>query len=244
MKKILLLGLSVVLTMSASAVTIVNSVSDLSFSYSGGASEASSGVGSLGIQTSKNGGALASLPNTYSLAVGETMSISFVMQLSDQFVSSASGASFDISFNDGAEFYEVRLNPETTANGMTFGENGDTNLGKFNTDAAFGTIANTFNFTIERTGADEVSLSFSSPTLSSTTRTVTNDVSPINSLFSELNFGFSGNIWNEEFSGLTNVANITSLTIDTTGTVIPEPSTYTMLLGTMILMLGLLRKQK
>ncbi|WP_309396062.1 PEP-CTERM sorting domain-containing protein [Cerasicoccus maritimus] len=242
MNKLLLLGLTSCFALTLSAqTTIVSSVSDLTFSYSGGASEASSGAGTLAIETSKNSSATANLPSTYQLAVGETMSITLSLELDN--LMADTGSSFDIAFADGAEYYQVRLNPVTTTNGITFSEDGDSNLGKFATDATLGTVTNTMTFTLERTGTDEMSLSFSSPTLSSTTRTATNDVSPISTSFGQIMFDFSGNGWNEDFGGSTIVANLSNLSIETTGTVIPEPSTYAMILGAAVLTLGVMRRR-
>lgn len=242
MNKILLLGLSSCFALSASAVTIVSSVSDLTFAYSGGASEAGSSAGSLSIESSKNSDAIASLPASYQLGIGDTMTITFDMSLDN--IMADTSSTFDIRFADDLKFYGVRLNPVNTTNAITFDEDADNNLGKFNSDAPMGTSTNTFTFSIERTGADEMSLSFSSPTYSSTTRTQTNDVTPINTIFSDLEFGFTGNGWNEDFGGSTVVATISNLTIDTTGTVIPEPSTYAMMIGASVLALGIMRRRK
>lgn len=245
---LLLLSFSAAASLSAQT-TIVNSISDLSFSYSGGTSEASSGAGTLGIQTAKNSSALASLPNTYQLDVGESMTVTFDMALSNEFTGTGTANSFNISFNDNPEYYQVKVNPVLSnnndlVNNIVFAEDGDNNLGKFNADATFGTSTHTFTFEIQRTGADEMSLSFVSPTISSTERTVTNDVTPISTTFSQFEFSFSSDVWNEDFGGSTNVANISNFSIETTGSVIPEPSTYAMIAGAMVLGLCALRRRK
>ncbi|WP_269540637.1 PEP-CTERM sorting domain-containing protein [Cerasicoccus fimbriatus] len=242
MNKILLLGLSSCFALSANAVTIVSSVSDLTFAYSGGASEAGSSAGSLSIESAKNSDAIASLPASYELGVGETMTISFDMQFDNVLASTSS--TFDIRFADGLTFYGVRLNPVTTTNAITFDETSNTNLGKFSTDAGMGTNVNTLTFEVERTGLEEMTLSFSSPQISSTERSRTSTGVPVDSVFSQLAFEFTGSGWNEDFGGSMAIATITNLTIDTTGTVIPEPSTYAMMIGASVLALGIMRRRK
>ena len=237
---------------AASGATIVSSVTDLSFTYSGGASQVSSSAGTLVIETSKNSSATAALPAAYQLGtVGSTLGLTFDFAF-DNAMSDAT-SSFNIAFGDsstagGYEFF-VRLNPVTTGNGITFSESDDTNLGKSNLDSAFGTTTHTVSFTLERvaagTGLDALELAFSSPTLSATLRSQGNDITPLKTdVFDTFAFGFTGNGFNEEFpasSGNRLDATITNFSIATTGSQIPEPR-VSMLLA--IGMLSLLRRRR
>ncbi|MGE9296470.1 MAG: PEP-CTERM sorting domain-containing protein, partial [Puniceicoccales bacterium] len=100
-------------------------------------------------------------------------------------------------------------------------------------------------FTLERTGANEMSLSFVSPTLMTTERTVTNDALTISTSFSEIAFRMGGNAWNETFppDSHTPIIDITNFTVSTTGSVIPEPSHYALALGA-IAMAGLIIRRR
>ncbi len=118
---------------AASGATIVSSVTDLSFTYSGGASQVSSSAGTLVIETSKNSSATAALPAAYQLGtVGSTLGLTFDFAF-DNAMSDAT-SSFNIAFGDsstagGYEFF-VRLNPVTTGNGITFSESGEVESGQ------------------------------------------------------------------------------------------------------------------
>ncbi|WP_309382189.1 PEP-CTERM sorting domain-containing protein [Cerasicoccus frondis] len=248
MNKLLLIGLTSCCAYSLSAVTIVSSVSDLTFDFSGGAAEVSSGADTISISTSKNSFATASLPDTYQLGLNETMSITFDLQLDN--VPTNTASTFNINFaNSDGDFYQARVNPlDTDTNGdLTFGEkvggSSDTNLGKYQLLNSMGITAHQMTLLIERTDVDEMSITYSSPTLS-TPRTVTNDLTTINSIFDEIQFNFGGDAWGEDFDGSPMIATISNLTIDTTGSVIPEPSTYAMVLGASVLTLGIMRRRK
>jgi len=230
--------------------TIVSDINDLSFSYGGGTSENSQGAGSLVINSAKNSYAYASMPGTYDLEIGETFSVTMDVTLDNTMVDTSS--SFALSFSnstvpavganggtiwDDTYFYGVVLLPQNTNNGITFDEGDDSNLGKFDEDQVWGTSTHTLTFTLERTGAEEMTLSFASPTLSSTTRSVNNDIIPLpTTSFDTFGFTFRGNGWNEQFpasSGNRIEATIANFSIDTTGTLIPEPS------GAALLAMGL-----
>lgn len=238
------LGLLGVASLSAQT-TIVSSISDLSFTYTGGLSEASSGPGTLGIQTDPNDDAFASLPNAYSLDVGEYMAVTFTAQLSDDFGSASAGNTFNLSLDNGGEFYEARLSVAATGNGLTFGETENTNLGKNSLSVLFGDTAHTMTFQIARSALDEMTLSFSSPTLTGgTTFSRTSSATPIDTVFDTFTFGFNGSLWGTDFGGSTNVLNISDFSIETTGTAIPEPSTYAMIAGALALGLCVMRRRK
>ncbi|MGE9295826.1 MAG: hypothetical protein ACQKBV_06025, partial [Puniceicoccales bacterium] len=128
----ILLTSALLASASASAQVVVNSVSDLTFDYTGAASQISNSGGTLSFSSSKNTFATAALPNTYELGINDTISTTFTFQVSDTVVDTQS--TFEIRFSDGVNFYDARLNPAVTASGLTFGETTDNNLGKFNLD--------------------------------------------------------------------------------------------------------------
>ena len=230
--------------LSASAATVVDEIGDLTFQYQSGASEASSSATALGIQTSKNSYAYASLPNTYEIQDGESITVSFDLTMSDTIT--GSGNSFDIGFIDSntpgtasnlGYDYSSQVDPADTANGLQFREGGDANLGKFNTLSGFGTTINSFTFELARTGTEAYELSLTSNLLNST-KTVGNDVIPLaTTTFDRVYFAFRGNGWSEDFGGSTAVATVNNFSIDTTGSAVPEPSSFALLTGIGVLAL-------
>jgi len=234
---------------STHAAEIVGDVGDLDWNYSGGASEASTGAGSLTIQTSKNSAVHASLPAPYELADGQTMTVTLTVQLNH--VPTDGNSTFDISLSnstigatsgtlhDSTYNYKVQLNPLTTGNGIQFAEGNDANLGKFNEATAWGTAQHTITFQIENIDPD-MELSVASATLSPTTRKAKNDVTPVQTTtFDTVSMEFRGNAWNEDAGGgATPQATITDFSIETTGTVVPEPAAGASLIGLGTLLLA------
>ncbi len=234
---------------STHAAEIVGDVNDLDWNYSGGASEASTGAGSLTIQSSKNSSAFASLPGPYQIANGQTITVTLTVQLDH--VPTDTNSTLDVSFSDSTTEatngtlhdstynYKVQLNPVTTGNGIQFAEGNDPNLGKFNEATAWGTNQHTITFQIENVAPD-LELSVASPTLSPTTRQVNNDVTPVQTTtFDTVSIEFRGNAWNEDASGGNNPqATITDFSIETTGTLVPEPAAGASLIGLGTLLLA------
>ncbi len=243
MNKLLLLGLSSCFALSLNAqTTIVSSISDLTLNYSGGASEAGSGVGEVSIQTSKNSDVNASLPATYQLGVGNSISATFNMALDANFANTSSF--FSVSFGDGVTYYSVRLNPNQSGNSVTTFQSNGSNIGsKQAQDNTFGIANNEFIFTVTRTATSEYELSFGSATLADPAVSVTT-TSILQDTFNEINFAFDGAGWNENLGSGTAVATISNFSIETDGSVIPEPSTYAMVLGAAVLTLGVMRRRK
>jgi len=214
---------------SIAQTTVVNSVTNLTFTYGGGSSEMSNTSGVLQIQSKKNSYAFASLPSAYTLQTGDTLSVTMDLTLDNSPANTAS--SLDLSFSDsttsatggtiwdGSYHYTVDLDPVTLSNGLGFSEGDDNNLGKTNLDEIMGTTVHTVTFTLERTGADELTLSFQSPTLKSTAFSRTNDVIPLGTVtFDTFGITFRGNAWNEDFGGSTIIVSIDDFSISTTAT--------------------------
>jgi len=226
-----------VTTLSAQT-TIADEVGDLSFAFSGGTSATSSTASSLSIETAKNGNAIASLGSAFTLGVGDSINVSLTFSLDNAVTDTSSSvelgfldsntASTNGIFNNWYDF-SVGIDPVTTDNSVAFAEGDDNNLGKFDADTTLGTSTHTFNFSLERVAADTLDLTFSSPTVSSTTRTVQNDVIPLQTnTFDNFVIAFRGNGWNEDFGGSSAIATIENFSLTTT---VPEPSSFALLAG-------------
>ncbi|WPJ95173.1 hypothetical protein SH580_17260 [Coraliomargarita algicola] len=226
------------------AIPVVTQVGDLDFTYLSGSSESNFSASTLDIVTSKNSYVYAELPAVYFIEIGDTMTVSFSFALDNSLVDTESSFDFGFVDSDGSGAvplgydYGVQLDPVTTANGMQFREGDDGNLGKYSTDAAFATDTHTATLVVERTALDTYDLSFSSPSLSSTTRTVQNDIIPLGATeFDTIYFAFRGDAWNEDFGGSSAIMSISNFSINTTA--IPEPRTYAFIFGSLcLLMLG------
>lgn len=183
---------------AASAETVVKSISDLPFTYSGGASEEASTPDSLSIRTSKNSRASASLPASYTVPEGKFISLTLQLTVSNAVETSPSGSFISLSFAGSGHLFGVRLDVASLSNGLIFEETGDLNLAKHDTLAELGTTTHTCVFTLDHIGAGEMLLTFSSPTLIPEPRTAKNDVSPLGTeVFDSFTIGFVGSAWND-----------------------------------------------
>ena len=235
----------------AQATDVVTNINDLTWGYSGGASEQSTGPDSLTIRTDKNSTGYATLPMRWVLGIGDTMTVTCTAQIDYAVVDT--GSTLDLSFADtqapstGGTLYGnyynflVKLTPADTANGVHFAEGEDTNLGKYNEATTWGTTAHKLVFEIERTAANTMELSFTSPTLSPTTRTVENDVTPLGMATCDFfSVEFRGNGWNENANEVD--VTISKLLIESTGSPIPEPATGIAAMG-LLALLGIARRR-
>jgi hypothetical protein len=210
------------------AIIVADSVDDLTYTSSGGATASVSGS-TLTIGTSKNSFVLGALPNTVEIdGDTETLTASFTIQFDNVPVSN--GTSFGVGFADSTKaaasipsiyFYEVAFDPQGGSSAVTFSEGDDTNLGKVDGNALT-TSPQTVSFSLTTSGAD-MNLSSTSSLITSTTASVNNDVTPVQTTsFDTFYLIFNGNGFNEEFDGENVEATVTNLSITTTGT-IPEP---------------------
>lgn len=241
------------LPVSAQTTTIFSSVSDISFSSEGGASVASNTGGVATFQTGKNSSVWTELPVAYDLAnTGDQISVTFDMTLSS--TSSNTASTIDIVFSDsstvgttgtrwdGSYEFTAQVDPFATGNGVTFRDGAANNLGRFDTDAVFGTSTHTLTLTVERTGADEISVSFVSPSISSTLRTRPATTPLPTNIVDTFGFAFRGNAWNETDNDIE--ATIANFSMTTNASAVPEPSLYALTLGAIAIGLGILRRRQ
>jgi len=209
-----------------SQTEVVSTTNDLVFQYHGGASEIINSNGVLRVKTRKNSAAYATLPDVYSLGLTDAISVTFDLTLSD--VPENTSSQLEISFSDSATLatsgaiwdgsydYTVDLDPVTPANGLGFSEGNDNNLGKTSLPAPLATTTHTVTFTLERIGADTLTLTFSSPTLSSVPFFAENDIIPLGTNdFDTIGLSFRGSAWEETFDGSPLVLTVENFSVTT-----------------------------
>ncbi|WPJ95164.1 hypothetical protein SH580_17215 [Coraliomargarita algicola] len=234
----------IITTYAANAQVVVSSISDLVFTPTGSSSIISNTDGTLTIDSSKNTQVSAALPTTYSLDLNDTISVTFDVQINDLIADTSS--EFVVRFGDATDYFEVRVDPVTTMNGITFGELNDTNIGRTDADTSMGTSLHSFVYTLERTATEEITNTLTSPSIVASSISANSDVVPLQiSSFNQISFRFSGNGWNETF-GVDDhkpIVDISNFSIATTA-VIPETNTFALLTASLVFSWVMVRRRK
>ncbi len=222
-------------------VTVVDSVTDLTWVGSNGAS-AATGTDTLTITTSKNSNVSASLPSSIEIPnTDDQITVSF--SITFDHVPANTSSTFGVALADstsGGTFYSVLINPAGGAQSVVFGETGDSNLGKF-AGNVLTTDAQSLSFSLTKTSTGNgLDLTADSSLLTVSPKTADVDITPVQTTtFDTVRFLFNGNAWNEEFGGNPIQATVTDFTVTTT---VPEPSS--MALATFGLLAILQRRTK